>query len=95
MQHATSAVTPDKSHAKVAVYAAVSQHDKHLLARVPFVLASSMHAASLGQSSGLLALTWFLASFLLNFALQVLKTPVSRDMLGRIFNGSGRPIDGG
>ena len=26
---------------------------------------------------------------------QVLKTPVSRDMLGRIFNGSGRPIDGG
>jgi hypothetical protein len=27
--------------------------------------------------------------------LQVLKTPVSRDMLGRIFNGSGRPIDGG
>jgi hypothetical protein len=27
--------------------------------------------------------------------LQVLKTPVSRDMLGRIFNGSGKPIDGG
>jgi len=27
--------------------------------------------------------------------LQVLKTPVSRDMLGRVFNGSGRPIDGG
>lgn len=26
---------------------------------------------------------------------QVLKTPVSRDMLGRVFNGSGRPIDGG
>lgn len=26
---------------------------------------------------------------------QVLKTPVSRDMLGRIFNGSGKPIDGG
>ena len=28
-------------------------------------------------------------------ALQVLKTPVSRDMLGRVFNGSGAPIDGG
>ena len=26
---------------------------------------------------------------------QVLKTPVSSDMLGRVFNGSGRPIDGG
>ena len=28
-------------------------------------------------------------------ALQVLKTPVSRDMLGRVFDGSGKPIDGG
>lgn len=27
--------------------------------------------------------------------LQVLKTPVSEDMMGRIFNGSGKPIDGG
>ena len=27
--------------------------------------------------------------------MQVLKTPVSQDMLGRVFNGSGRPIDGG
>lgn len=27
--------------------------------------------------------------------LQVLKTPVSQDMLGRIFNGSGKPIDNG
>ena len=27
--------------------------------------------------------------------LQVLKTPVSMDMLGRIFNGSGKPIDNG
>lgn len=26
---------------------------------------------------------------------QVLKTPVSEDMLGRVFNGSGKPIDGG
>ena len=26
---------------------------------------------------------------------QVLKVPVSRDMLGRVFNGSGKPIDGG
>lgn len=26
---------------------------------------------------------------------QVLKTPVSSDMLGRIFNGSGKPIDNG
>ena len=26
---------------------------------------------------------------------QVLRTPVSRDMLGRVFNGSGKPIDGG
>ena len=26
---------------------------------------------------------------------QVLKTPVSQDMLGRIFNGSGKPIDNG
>lgn len=31
----------------------------------------------------------------LEFTGEVLKTPVSRDMLGRIFNGSGRPIDGG
>jgi len=29
------------------------------------------------------------------FSLQVLKTPVSLDMLGRIFNGSGKPIDNG
>lgn len=29
------------------------------------------------------------------WCLQVLKTPVSRDMLGRVFNGSGKPIDGG
>lgn len=26
---------------------------------------------------------------------QVLRTPVSEDMMGRIFNGSGKPIDGG
>jgi len=31
----------------------------------------------------------------LEFTGDVLKTPVSRDMLGRIFNGSGKPIDGG
>lgn len=31
----------------------------------------------------------------LEFTGEVLKTPVSEDMLGRIFNGSGRPIDGG
>eukprot|EP00879_Flechtneria_rotunda_P002805 GHRR01003016.1.p1 GENE.GHRR01003016.1~~GHRR01003016.1.p1 ORF type:complete len:477 (+),score=137.63 GHRR01003016.1:99-1529(+) len=31
----------------------------------------------------------------LEFTGDVLKTPVSRDMMGRIFNGSGRPIDGG
>ncbi|KAK9828709.1 hypothetical protein WJX72_001651 [[Myrmecia] bisecta] len=31
----------------------------------------------------------------LEFTGEVLKTPVSRDMLGRVFNGSGRPIDGG
>jgi V-type H+-transporting ATPase subunit B len=30
-----------------------------------------------------------------NGHLQVLTTPVSRDMLGRVFNGSGKPIDGG
>ena len=29
------------------------------------------------------------------YLLQVLKTPVSLDMLGRIFNGSGKPIDNG
>ena len=29
------------------------------------------------------------------YVLQVLKTPVSLDMLGRIFNGSGKPIDNG
>eukprot|EP00172_Hildenbrandia_rubra_P004692 Plantae.Rhodophyta-Hildenbrandia_rubra.ctg9997.p2 GENE.Plantae.Rhodophyta-Hildenbrandia_rubra.ctg9997~~Plantae.Rhodophyta-Hildenbrandia_rubra.ctg9997.p2 ORF type:complete len:535 (-),score=91.70 Plantae.Rhodophyta-Hildenbrandia_rubra.ctg9997:3939-5450(-) len=29
------------------------------------------------------------------FTGEVMKTPVSRDMLGRIFNGSGKPIDGG
>jgi hypothetical protein len=26
---------------------------------------------------------------------QVLRSPVSRDMLGRVFNGSGKPIDNG
>jgi V-type H+-transporting ATPase subunit B len=31
----------------------------------------------------------------LEFTGEVLRTPVSRDMLGRVFNGSGRPIDGG
>eukprot|EP00892_Ulva_mutabilis_P003137 jgi/Ulvmu1/12824/UM098_0005.1 len=31
----------------------------------------------------------------LNFTGDVLKAPVSKDMLGRIFNGSGKPIDGG
>ncbi len=31
----------------------------------------------------------------LEFTGEVLKTPVSEDMLGRIFNGSGKPIDGG
>ena len=31
----------------------------------------------------------------LEFTGEVLKTPVSEDMLGRIFNGSGQPIDGG
>lgn len=29
------------------------------------------------------------------FSGEILKTPVSRDMLGRVFNGSGKPIDGG
>ena len=29
------------------------------------------------------------------YTAQVLKTPVSVDMLGRIFNGSGKPIDDG
>lgn len=29
------------------------------------------------------------------FTGEVLKTPVSQDMLGRVFNGSGKPIDGG
>ena len=32
---------------------------------------------------------------LLMYVHQVLKTPVSLDMLGRIFNGSGKPIDNG
>lgn len=31
----------------------------------------------------------------LEFTGDVLKTPVARDMLGRVFNGSGKPIDGG
>lgn len=31
----------------------------------------------------------------LEFTGEVLRTPVSRDQLGRVFNGSGRPIDGG
>ncbi|BDA47919.1 V-type proton ATPase subunit B 1 [Coccomyxa sp. Obi] len=31
----------------------------------------------------------------LEFTGEVLRTPVSRDMLGRVFNGSGKPIDGG
>eukprot|EP00798_Chlamydomonas_sp_ICE-L_P020306 gene20306-27062_t len=31
----------------------------------------------------------------LEFTGETLKTPVSRDMLGRVFNGSGKPIDGG
>lgn len=32
---------------------------------------------------------------ILFYPVQVLKTPVSQDMLGRIFNGSGKPIDNG
>mmetsp|Transcript_12346 Transcript_12346/g.33695 ORF Transcript_12346/g.33695 Transcript_12346/m.33695 type:complete len:509 (-) Transcript_12346:256-1782(-) len=31
----------------------------------------------------------------LEFTGETLKTPVSKDMLGRVFNGSGKPIDGG
>jgi V-type H+-transporting ATPase subunit B len=31
----------------------------------------------------------------LEFTGEVLTTAVSRDMLGRVFNGSGKPIDGG
>ncbi|CAL5229002.1 g12242 [Coccomyxa viridis] len=31
----------------------------------------------------------------LEFTGEVLRTPVSRDMMGRVFNGSGKPIDGG
>lgn len=31
----------------------------------------------------------------LEFTGEVLRTPVSQDMLGRVFNGSGKPIDGG
>ena len=34
-------------------------------------------------------------STVLEFTGQVLKTPVAKDMLGRVFNGSGQPIDGG
>jgi len=37
----------------------------------------------------------FLLSSLSCLCPQVLKTPVSLDMLGRIFNGSGKPIDNG
>eukprot|EP00171_Calliarthron_tuberculosum_P011737 IDg11737t1 len=29
------------------------------------------------------------------FSGDIMRTPVSRDMLGRVFNGSGKPIDGG
>lgn len=31
----------------------------------------------------------------LEFTGDVMKTPVSADMLGRVFNGSGKPVDGG
>eukprot|EP00890_Picochlorum_soloecismus_P003575 jgi/Picsp_1/4218/NSC_01727-R1_vacuolar atpase b subunit len=34
-------------------------------------------------------------STVLEFTGEVLRTPVARDMLGRVFNGSGQPIDGG
>ena len=34
-------------------------------------------------------------STVLEFTGEVLKTPVAKDMLGRVFNGSGEPIDGG
>lgn len=37
----------------------------------------------------------YLVTILIIFSFQVLKTPVSHDMLGRIFNGSGKPIDNG
>jgi hypothetical protein len=37
----------------------------------------------------------FVAYFCVLLLGQVLKTPVSLDMLGRIFNGSGKPIDNG
>lgn len=39
-----------------------------------------------------LSLSFFCCNW---WVFQVLKTPVSLDMLGRIFNGSGKPIDNG
>ncbi len=39
--------------------------------------------------------SWSLARGIVVLCMQVLRTPVSRDMLGRVFNGSGKPIDGG
>jgi vacuolar-type H+-ATPase subunit B/Vma2 len=40
-------------------------------------------------------LVLFLSLSVIGVCFQVLKTPVSLDMLGRIFNGSGKPIDNG
>ena len=39
--------------------------------------------------------SWIDLSLRTPCCLQVLRTPVSRDMLGRVFDGSGKPIDGG
>ena len=50
-----------------------------------------MGSVSLSRISSTLLIPFLLPGHVL----QVLKTPVSLDMLGRIFNGSGKPIDNG
>jgi flagellar biosynthesis/type III secretory pathway ATPase len=49
---------------------------------------AKFHIQGMKPGDGVTVLTWLLLC-------QVLRTPVSRDMMGRVFNGSGKPIDGG
>lgn len=64
-----------------------------------FISTLSIFYSALGRalltSAIILCPTLWARTTVCDAVLQVLKTPVSRDMLGRVFDGSGKPIDGG
>lgn len=62
--------------------------------RISYAIFKSNH--TFHPWSFMLSVGWFaIMSLPLSSFVQVLKTPVSSDMLGRIFDGSGKPIDNG